>query len=115
MQNNLIQLTCVMLAQVESATKLIDHAAEKDMRWWFLGLLVVGGAALWVVARYWASRHDRMSERLDKVQDSQTAYLKESNARLVEVVSDNSAAFKEFSQTIATVKHLFAGGGKAGS
>src|SRR3954471_24515956 len=99
-----------ILAQIESATKLIDHAAAQDMRWWFLGLLVVGGVSLWVVARYWADRHDRMTERLDKVQDSQTSYLKDSNARLVEVVADNSAAMKAFSQTVGAVKHLFEGG-----
>ena len=96
-----------LLAQIESATQLIDHAAAQDMRWWFLGLLVVGGVSLWVVARYWADRHDRMTERLDKVQDSQTAYLKDSNARLAEVIADNSAAMKAFSQTIEAVKHLF--------
>src|SRR3954453_4000250 len=95
------------LAQVETATKLIDHAAAQDMRWWFLGLLVVGGVALWLVARYWAERHDRMSERLDRVQDGQTAYLKESNAHLAQVVADNSTAFKEFSQTMNAVKQLF--------
>ena len=96
-----------IFAQIESATKLIDHAAEQDMRWWFLGLLVVGGAALWIVARYWASRHDRMTERLDKVQDNQTTYLKDSAARLVEVVADNSAALKAFSQTVDSVKQFF--------
>lgn len=97
------------LAQIDAAAKLIDHAAQQDMRWWFLGLLVFGSIALWLVARYWAERHDRMTERLDKVQDCQTAYLKESNSRLAEVVADNAAAFKEFSQTISAVKHLFAG------
>ena len=100
-------MTISAVAQIETATKFIDHAAAQDMRWWFLGLLVVGGVSLWVVARYWADRHDRMTERLDKVQDGQTAYLKDSNARLVEVVADNSAAMKAFSETIGAVKHLF--------
>ncbi|HEV7405145.1 MAG TPA: hypothetical protein VGO11_19535 [Chthoniobacteraceae bacterium] len=97
------------IAQIETATKFIDHAAAQDMRWWFLGLLVVGGAALWIVARYFAARHDRMSERLDKVQDSQGEYLKASNAQLVNVVADNSATMKQFSATFAAVQHLFEG------
>jgi len=97
----------MLFAQLDSATKLIDHAAEQDMRWWFLGLLIFGSVALWLVARYWADRHDRMSERLDKVQDGQTAYLKDSNARLAEVVAANSTAFKEFSQSLALLKQLF--------
>jgi len=35
-----------------------------------------------------------MSERLDRVQDGQTTYLKESNAHLAQVVADNSTAFQ---------------------
>src|SRR3954467_7371944 len=102
-----MHLTPLPFAQIESATKLIDHAAEQDMRWWFLGLLIFGSVALWLVARYWAERHDRMSERLDKVQDGQTGYLKDSNAKLAEVVADNATAFKEFSQTLVLLKQLF--------
>ena len=39
------------LAQIETAVKIVDHAAEQDMRWWFLGRLVVGLLAALGLAR----------------------------------------------------------------
>lgn len=97
----------ILLAQLESVTELVDHAAAQDMRWWFLGLLIFGGAALYLVARYWAVRHDKLSERLDRVQDAQTHYLQENNARLVGALEHSTAAMHGFSAVVAAVKHLF--------
>ena len=98
----------MFLAQLETVTKLVDHAAQQDMRWWFLGALMSGGAGLMLLARYWTQRHDRLSDRLDRVQDAHTAYLQQGQAKLAEVVGENAAAMREFSHAISAVEHLFA-------
>lgn len=94
-------------AQLETATKVIDHAAQQDMRWWVLALLVVVGLTLRVLARYWTGRYDKLSDRLDRVQDERTHYLEQNGAKLVETIADNAAAMREFSHAISAVKHLF--------
>src|SRR4051812_34096279 len=95
-----------LLAQVDEALKTLDHAAQMDMKWWFLGLLGTGLAAIWMVARYFTIRHDALSTRLDKVQDDRTSELKENNGRLVKVIEDSNQIIKAFTEMLGTVKHL---------
>lgn len=97
----------VCLAQVSDATKLLDHAAAQDMRWWFLGLLGVMMAGIYFLARYWGTRHDRLSERLDRVQDERTKYLEGQNAQMMQVLGENTIALRKFSEAVQGVQHLF--------
>lgn len=94
------------LAQITDAQKLLDHAAAQDMRWWFLGLLGVMLAGIYFLARYWGSRHDRLSERLDKVQDERTRHLEGQNAQIIMVLGENTIALRKFSEVVASAQHL---------
>lgn len=100
-----------ILAQLETATRFADHAAEKDVRWWFVALLVFVLFAFGSIAlsgiRYFTRRHDKLSDRLDQVQDNQTKYLQDTNQRLVGVIEQNSRIMSGFSETVKAVQHLF--------
>ena len=95
------------LAQLESAARLVDKAAQEDMKWWFLALLVLGVVVIWLVARYWAEQHKALGRRLDVVQDAHTSYLTTMNERLVTVLTQNTEATKHFSETVAAARDLF--------
>ena len=100
-------MTNYLFAQLESVARLVDHAAEQDMRWWFLGALLAAGMAIIVLARYCADRFSRLSNRLEQVQDQRTTYLEKNGATLVATIADNAAAMREFSQAVSAVEHLF--------
>jgi uncharacterized membrane-anchored protein YhcB (DUF1043 family) len=96
-----------VLAQITETMRALDHAAAQDMRWWFLGLLMTVGLAVGWVARYFGRRHDRLSDRLDRVQDEHTEYLQEQGDKMAGALRDNASAFRQFGAAIESFnKHL---------
>jgi hypothetical protein len=81
-----------MIAQIDSALRAIDHAASQDFKWWFLGLLALGLVALWLMIKLFIKRDERLSNRLDKVQDEHTKTLLDLNTRQAQIIAENTMA-----------------------
>jgi hypothetical protein len=103
----------LQLAQINEAVKVIDHAADKDFRWWFMGLLVIGLMALFGLAKVGKGFLDRLSNRLDAVQDGNTKYLQDTGHKQLTVIAENSLAMNRIGQALEKIAgHLEKDGGK---
>lgn len=90
--------------ELESRFDLLDKAAKKSDRWWFLALLIIGmGYAGWIQVE---NKKDLMALREENksLHTQLETHLAENNLRLSELLARNTLALEESTRTLSRVK-----------
>lgn len=98
-----------MLAQLEDAQKLIDHASQQGGAWFLITAVFAMGIAIAWMARAFQIRHDRLAARLDEVQDQHTKFLETHQGEIVSVMKDNASALQQFAHALAPITRILEG------
>lgn len=92
---------------VDTLTKLTSEVASQDFKYWVVGLFFTGLAITVYIARWFSARHDAVVKRMNELEDARVADLKEDKALAYRILDNNAVSFKEFTEVIKTVQHLF--------
>jgi hypothetical protein len=94
-----------MTNQMQDITDLINTAAAQNDRWMFVALLVLAIAGSIFFWRWLTNDREKLSTRLTEITDRHI----ESQAKLSEVVANNTAALHEVQATMrdvsSTIQH----------
>lgn len=74
-----------LFAQIETAVKAIDHAAQQTMLWFVIALLFALGAFAASVIRYLVKREDAREERDAKMMEARMNAIIDQNTLLREL------------------------------
>lgn len=85
----------------EELMKAADHAATASDRWLFLFTLIILGAAVCWLVKYFTSRTDRLEGEVIKLREEHVEYLKTSGKQTLETLVSTQEVLKDCAHALS--------------
>lgn len=86
--------------EIESRFDLLDKAAKKSDRWWFLALLIIGMAYAWWIQTEAKKDIVALRDENKQLHIQLETHLAENNLRLSELLARNTLALEANTRTL---------------
>lgn len=89
---------------LESKWNLIDKAARKSDRWWFLALLMIGIAFVGFLLRWCQIELNKRDTRIEALEGRYQVYLTNQNAAVVAALVNSTQAMQENTRMLQRIE-----------